>query len=164
MGCLFDYAQVIKHNYFIKTGEGPQAAVAGAAAQVGVIWYSLTTAIPFSIAHRNKSRGPSRYLWKRSTRKRTPLIKALLNLRVSVRYRRAITPELLLLFLLFSRIPSPSYPLITMFSLFFFNSSSSPPNTSPPFVFSRFCVWKKPPLHTPFTLLIAAHDDFLWYE
>lgn len=163
MGCLFDYGQVIKHNYFIKTGKGPRAAVAGAVAQVGVIWYSLTTAIPLSITHRNKSRGPSRYPWKRSTRKRTPLIKALLNLSVSVRYRRAITPELLLLFLLFSRIPSP-FSVSPYHYALFFNSSSPRPNTSPPFAFSRFCVWKKPPPHTPFTLLIAAHDDFLRYE
>lgn len=101
MGRLFDYVQVIKHNRFIKTGE-PLA---------GAICYSLTTAIPLSTMHRNKSGGPlevpvrgSGSAWKR-----TPLIKALLNLSVSVRYWRAITPELLLLFSTLSLCPSPSF-------------------------------------------------------
>lgn len=148
MGCLFDYAQVIKHNYFIKTREGPRAAVAGAAAQVGIIWYRLTTVIPLSITHCNKSRGPSRYPWKRSTRKRTPLIKALLNLSVSVRYRRAITPELLLLFLLFSRIPSPFFVSPYRYALFFFLTLLHLLLTHPLPLFSHVFVCERNPLLT----------------
>lgn len=60
MACLFDYTQVIKHNYFIKTGERLWPTVTGAVAQAGVIWYSLTTAIPHSITHCSKSSRPSR--------------------------------------------------------------------------------------------------------
>lgn len=97
VACLFDYTQVIKHNYFIKTGERLWPTAAEAVAQAGVIWYSLTTVNPHSITRCSKSCGPSRVQWKRSTRERATLIKAPLNLTISVRYRRAITPEQLML-------------------------------------------------------------------
>lgn len=35
MDCLYDYTQDIKHNYFIKTGEGLRTAGAEAVAQTG---------------------------------------------------------------------------------------------------------------------------------
>lgn len=60
MAHLFDYTQVIKHNYFIKTGGGLWPGVAEAVAQARVIWYSLTVVIPHSITHCSKSCGASR--------------------------------------------------------------------------------------------------------
>lgn len=58
MTYLFDYTQVIKHNYFIKTGERLEPILAKAVAQAGVIWYSLTAVIPHSITHCSKSCNP----------------------------------------------------------------------------------------------------------
>ena len=60
MACLSDYTQVIKRNYFIKTGERLWPVVAEAVAQARVIWYRLTLVIPHSITHCSKSCGPSR--------------------------------------------------------------------------------------------------------
>lgn len=117
MACLFDYTQVIKHNYFIKTGERLQPVVVEAVAQAGVIWYSLTVVIPHSITHCSKSCGPLRVQWKRGTRERATLIKALLNLTISVRYRRAITPERLQLPFSCSYFPSPSSIWLYRFTL-----------------------------------------------
>lgn len=51
--------QVIKHHYFIKTGERPWPVVAEAGAQAVVIWYSLTVVIPQSITHCSESCSPS---------------------------------------------------------------------------------------------------------
>lgn len=118
MACLFDCTRVIKHNYFIKTGERLWPLVGEALAQSGVIWYRLTSVIPHSITQCSKSCGPSRVQWKRSTRERATLIKALLNLTISVRYRRAITPELLLLPFSCSFFPHPP-PLYYFIAILF---------------------------------------------
>lgn len=46
MPCLFYYPQVIKHNCFIKTGEGLWPVATEALAQVILIRWSPTTVIP----------------------------------------------------------------------------------------------------------------------
>lgn len=165
MASLFNHTRAIKHDYFIKTGEGLWPAVAKAVARAGVICYSLTTVIPHSITHCSKSYDPSRVHWKRSTRERATLIKALLNLTISVRYRRAITPALLLLPLSCSHLPLPLlYITLALHPLFSYSSAYSI-NTSPlvlSLLFSSFstCVCERNS-PTLFPLLIAAHNDFL---
>lgn len=118
-------------------------------ALVGAICHSLTTAIPLSIVHSNKSGGPLEVpaRWSGSARKKTPLIKALRNLSVSVRYWRTIMPELLLLFSTFSLGPSPSFIPLQCHSQSFYSTSPSP-RTFPPFVFARCWLCVKV-LHTP---------------
>lgn len=108
---LFDYPVVIKHNSIIKTGEILWPAVAEAVPQAGVIWHSRISVMPHSITHCSKSRCPSRVQWKRSTQERAPLIKALLNLTISVRYRRAIIPQLFSLSFSLFLLPPPTSSL-----------------------------------------------------
>lgn len=97
MAHLSAYTQVIKHNNFIKTEGRLWPIAAEAVVQTGVICYPLTTMIPHFITHCTKSCGPSRVQRKRTTWERATLIKALLNLTISVKDRRAITEEVLLL-------------------------------------------------------------------
>lgn len=121
MAHLFVCTQVIKHNNFIKTKGKLWPIAAKAVAQAGVNCYPLTTMIPHAITLRSKSGRPSRVQRKKLTWERATLIKAILNLTVSVRYRRAITEELLLLPSTCSYLPTPMGYFITIlfvFSLF----------------------------------------------
>lgn len=108
-------------------------------ALTGVIWYNLSSKIPHSITNCSKSHFCSRAQWKRNTQERATLIKALLNLTISVRYRRAITPERL---------------LYSLFSLLICFYSHLPLHSHLFFILLLFHVWKKLP-HI-LSLLIAC--------